>query len=216
MDREVLPKVEHGKMQIVLAGESESGKTYLFAKLWHYHLKDIFGNRVILFCPGYNAQMKRPHVYHDIPWRLCFDFFDEKTVEDVFNSIPEDNEKPVLFVFDDCIAESGFKKNGGDHILNKIAHRGRHRGISTCYLTQRYNKLAADIREELNYLFLIRPNKMSIDLVRDEFGPADAGKSRIFPSVIEAATKERYTYVYLNRRLGKWYNSKLQELSEIN
>ena len=58
----------------------------------------------------------------------------------------------MLFIIDDCSAESEINKKGD--ALSELAFSGRHRNHSLWVLTQKYNSVSKDVREQIRWLCL--------------------------------------------------------------
>ena len=60
--------------------------------------------------------------------------------------------RQTLFIIDDCSAESEIKKKRDD--LSELAFSCRHRNHSLWDLTQKYNSISKDVREQIKWLCL--------------------------------------------------------------
>ena len=58
----------------------------------------------------------------------------------------------VLFLIDDCSAEKNIVQKR--HALSRLSFSGRHIGISVWVLTQKYNSVLTDFREQLKWVVL--------------------------------------------------------------
>ena len=58
----------------------------------------------------------------------------------------------TLFIFDDCSAEGEINKKRD--ALSELAFSGRHRNHSLWVLTQKYNSVFKDVREQIKWLCL--------------------------------------------------------------
>ena len=76
----------------------------------------------------------------------------------LFRSVKHDHDRKgvkdfqVLFIIDDCSAERSIVLKR--HALSKLAFSGRHIGISVWVLTQKYNSVLTDFREQLKWIVL--------------------------------------------------------------
>ena len=61
--------------------------------------------------------------------------------------------RQTLFIIDDCSAEGEINKKRD--ALSELAFSGRHRNHSLWVLTQKYNFISKDIREQLKWLCLL-------------------------------------------------------------
>ena len=58
----------------------------------------------------------------------------------------------TLFIIDDCLAEGEMNKKRD--ALSELAFSGRHRNHSLWVLTQKYNSVSKDVREQIKWLCL--------------------------------------------------------------
>ena len=58
----------------------------------------------------------------------------------------------ILFIIDDCSAEG--ETNKKQDALSEVAFSGRHRQYSLWVLTQKYNSVSKDVREQIKWLCL--------------------------------------------------------------
>ena len=58
----------------------------------------------------------------------------------------------TLFIIDDCSAEGEINKK--QDALSELAFSGRHRNHSLWVLTQKYNSVSKDVREQIKWLCL--------------------------------------------------------------
>jgi hypothetical protein len=75
----------------------------------------------------------------------------EKTIE-VFSYINMKNKCNTLFIIDDCanLHDSKMKESA----ICKLAFHGRHHNISTWIITQKYNAIVKDFRDNIRMLIL--------------------------------------------------------------
>ena len=57
-----------------------------------------------------------------------------------------------MFIIDDCSAEDEISKKRD--ALSKLAFSGQHRNHSLCVLTQKYNSISKNVKEQLKWLCL--------------------------------------------------------------
>ena len=60
--------------------------------------------------------------------------------------------EPTLFIIDDCSATKALTKK--KDMLSELAFSGRHADISVCVLTQKYNSVLKDLREQTRWVAL--------------------------------------------------------------
>ena len=75
-----------------------------------------------------------------------------------FETIGKLDESQVLFLVDDYSAEKGMKKKKKkkkkQQMLSELAFSGRHLGCSLWILTQKYNSVLTDVRQQIKWLAL--------------------------------------------------------------
>ena len=74
------------------------------------------------------------------------------TLKVFFETIGKLDESQVLFLIDDCSAEKGMTKK--QQMLSELAFSGRHLSCSVWVLTQKYNSVLTDIRQQIKWLAL--------------------------------------------------------------
>ena len=60
--------------------------------------------------------------------------------------------EPTLFIIDDCSAKAAMTQK--KHMLSELAFSGRHADCSVWVLTQKYNSVLKDFREQLKWVCL--------------------------------------------------------------
>ena len=133
---------------MLVVSRSGSGKTTLMIKLLNNVWLQQF-SKIYIFCPTYCEDNK---------WRLFDKYLKTKQVEvirrldplEVLNKwqhvkrINKDRGKQklnVLFYFDDCGSEEGFKTNNDSGILNRLSSKGNHAGISCIFVVQKFTQV---------------------------------------------------------------------------
>jgi hypothetical protein len=62
------------------------------------------------------------------------------------------DDSPVLFIIDDCADMNDIKKK--NQMITKLAFSGRHANCSVWILTQKYNSILTDFREQIKWMAL--------------------------------------------------------------
>ena len=62
------------------------------------------------------------------------------------------DDSQVLFLIDDCSSQKGMTKK--KRMLSELAFSGRHLNCSVWILTQKYNSVLTDLREQIKFLVL--------------------------------------------------------------
>lgn len=132
---------------------TNSGKTHFVLDLLQNEYKNKF-DYVFIICPTfqYNKTYDRKYIFSDrdiIPL----------TINDKLNEVLEmlfhkykDQKEQTLIIIDDCanLQDTKLKATA----LTKLAFHGRHANISTWILTQKYNAIVKDFRENIMMLVL--------------------------------------------------------------
>ncbi len=138
---------------MLISGITGCGKTHFVLDLLATEFKNKF-DYVIIICPTfiYNITYSRKFVLSDpnvyVP--AINDKLDEilkRLIEDF-----KDSKEQTLFIIDDCanLYDTKLKATA----LTKLAFHGRHLNLSTWVITQKYNAIIKDFRENIKVLVL--------------------------------------------------------------
>lgn len=144
-----LPRGPHCSL---ICGQTGCGKTIFILDLLQTVYRNHF-EHIVIFCTTlkYNkAYRERKFIWHD----------DNVFLIDPSNSLSEHLEyfykafegTQTLFIIDDCSAEKDIIKKR--NTLSKLAFSGRHASVSVWILTQKYNSVLKDFREQLKVVVL--------------------------------------------------------------
>ena len=145
-----LPKFPHSAMFV---GVKACGKTEFLLKLLETVYKNHF-EFIVILCPT----ILDNKTYISRKW-----IFDDKNVFIVCDVEGKLNEwirlfkgvlkgHQTLFIIDDCSAEG--ETNKKRDALSELAFSGHHRNHSLWVLTQKYNSVSKDVREQIKWLCL--------------------------------------------------------------
>ena len=145
-----LPKFPHNAMFV---GASNIGKTQYSLELIESKYKNHF-EFIIISCPT----ILNKKTYLSRKWIL-----DDKNVFIVCDMEGKLNEwiklfkstlkgYQTLFIIDDCSAEGEINKKRDD--LSELTFSSQHRNHSLWLLTQKYNSISKDVREQIKWLCL--------------------------------------------------------------
>ena len=131
-----------------------------------------------------------------------FDAFSQDHVEQVVNQVKAEREKkemkPYLFVFDDMITE-GICSNVPWMVgmLEKLSMWGRHVGISTIILSQKYNMISKKIRlrDTIDWIIFKVSREELKDILEEQSGRLE---KKAFKQVYEHATAEPYCFLHIS------------------
>ncbi len=146
-----LPKNPHCALII---GQTGSGKTVFCLNLIEKEYKDVF-KHIVIICPTINDN----ETYQSRPWIKKDPNIHSVIPGNVFNeTLKYFHEKfknePTLFIIDDCSAERDLTIKKQE--LSRLAFSGRHTGHSVWILTQKYNSVLTDFREQVRWLALFK------------------------------------------------------------
>jgi hypothetical protein len=138
---------------MLISGTTNCGKTHYVLDLLETHYENKF-DYIVIFCPTFLANQTYDRKFiHDknvliIDMNLAdLDELLERTID--FFSVHKLN---TLFIIDDCanLHDSKLKASA----ICKLAFHGRHYNISTWIITQKYNAIVKDFRDNIRILIL--------------------------------------------------------------
>lgn len=138
---------------MLISGITGCGKTHFILDLLEKEFKHKF-DYIIIVCPTflYNKTYDRKFIHSDpdvIPWAINDNLNEALTkLVDVYKN---DTEQ-TLIIIDDCanLYDAKLKATA----LTKLAFHGRHICVSTWVITQKYNAIVKDFRENVKVLVL--------------------------------------------------------------
>ena len=143
----ILPKYPHSA---IICGSTECGKTVFALDLLESHYKQSF-SYIIILCPtviwnksyqGCSWIWTDPDVFVIDPGERLNDWL--RLLYDCFTS------EPTLYIIDDCSGEKALMKKRD--MLSKLAFSGCHAEQSVWVLTQKYNAVLKDLREQVKWV----------------------------------------------------------------
>lgn len=161
---DTLPKDPHC---VIICGQTGCGKTIFILDLIEtvYHK---FFEHIVIFCTTlkYNKSYKeRRWVWSDDEVHVIDPSEKLNECLEYYYKLYEGTE--TLFIIDDCSAEQEMTKKR--KTLSKLAFSGRHAGISVWLLTQKYNSILKDFREQAKVIVLFHcKDKHSFEDCLDE------------------------------------------------
>ena len=145
-----LPKFPHSAMFVDVAA---CGKTEFLLRLLETEYKNHF-EFIVILCPTIldnKTYLSRKWILDDKNVFIVCDV-EEKLSEwiKLFKSTLKGFQ--TLFIIDDCSAEGEINKKRDT--FSELAFSGRHRNHSLWVLTQKYNSVSKDVREQIKWLCL--------------------------------------------------------------
>ena len=147
----------------IICGATDCGKTEFVLNLLETKYKDFF-KYIVIICPTwrYNkTYLSRKWLFNDPEHVFLVDPNEfatkskdplNETLKAFFEIIGKLDESQVLFLVDDCSAEKGMTKK--KQMLSQLAFSGRHLNCSVWILTQKYNSVLTDVREQIKWMAL--------------------------------------------------------------
>ena len=141
---------------MLVCGRTGCGKTYLVLDLLETQFKHTFDN-IFIFCPTIDfnktyqdRNIKKNKKIYIAPPKLVQSDLDA-ALEEAIGQFSSPTEQ-TLFLIDDC---ANLKKSKTKNsMLCQQAFSGRHHNISTWVLTQKYNAIVKDFRDNIKHLIL--------------------------------------------------------------
>ena len=138
---------------MLITGMTNSGKTHFVLDLLQNEYKNKF-DHIIIVCPtfDYNRTYDRKFIFRDpdiIP--VVIEHKLNEVLGKLYN-VYKDQKEQTLILIDDCANLQDAKQKST--ALTKLAFHGRHANISTWILTQKYNAVVKDFRENITMLIL--------------------------------------------------------------
>ena len=151
-----LPKFPHSAMFI---GVTACGKTEFLLRLLETVYKNHF-EFIVILCPRIldkKTYLSRKYNYKNV----SFDYKNVFIVCDVEGRLNEWIKlikstlkgHQTLFIIDDCSEEGEINKKRD--ALSELAFSSHHKNHSLCVLTQKYNSVSKDVREQIKWLLPI-------------------------------------------------------------
>ena len=146
---EILPLDPHAA---IICGATNCGKTAFVFEILETHYRGVF-RHIIILCPTihHNKTYQTrawlwtdPEVYIVNPGERLHDYL--RAFYALFAG------EPTLYVIDDCSASKALTKK--KDMLSELAFSGRHAQQSVWVLSQRYNAVLKDLREQTRWTAL--------------------------------------------------------------
>ena len=107
-----------------------------------------------------------------------------------------------LLILDDMLCSANAISNKRSSLLKKVFYQGRHYGLGVILVSQAYADVPANMRRNSSHMLVFNlKNKKAIESFVEEMG--QFGED--FPSTYKEATKEPYSFLYLDLHRGRAY-----------
>jgi hypothetical protein len=168
----------------MICGRRGSGKSVFACQLLETNFKDHFDS-IIIICPTFhiNKAFQREWITNKkdknvhIVGKKTFDRYD---LSDILLYLSKRFEccGHTLFLIDDCAFLGGVRHK--ETTLNQLAFTSRHAGISIWVITQKYNAVSKDFREQLSWIVLFYcKDKDSFIYANDENSVLDGNERTV-------------------------------------
>jgi len=211
-----LPKVP----RLLVLGKSGSGKSIVVQNLILKHYRHAF-ERVVICSPTVHKDVSTwgpvKKYVEDVlgvdgtKEPFLFDDFDPVTLNKIIERhasvIQKQKDKAkagsttrlftMLMVFDDWADSPEVIGKRGNSLLNRLFISGRHDGVATIILTQRYRALSTSLRANATGLIVFRVSD------QDEYQSVEDSVSALvdrktFRAIFKTATREPYSFLFIN------------------
>lgn len=162
-------------------------------------------NKVYIFCPTYKT---------DDVWSLCdeftrskklrvYTFYNEAIIKKLWRyhakRKEEGKREHVLFYFDDCGGEKGFKNNSEEGLMNSMSSKCNHAGISLIMCVQKLKQVSVTTRINTEaFLTFSVDSESERKSIYDDFGlPVSFAE---FKRKLHEYTYLPFHYYYVNRQ----------------
>ncbi len=121
-----------------------------------------------------------------------------KTQDSIINENKGDISKApkVLIILDDIISSKIFLNSPQ---YKNLLIAGRHSGISSITLSQKYNAIPRINRLNMSNIMVFPSSLSELDIISDEYCPPNTSK-RDFMQLMQYATGEKYSFLYINMK----------------
>ena len=183
---------------MLISGITGCGKTHFVLDLLENEFRQKF-DYIIIICPTfrYNKTYNRESILADddiIPLEI------NEKLDECLNKIIEvykDKSEKALIIIDDCanLYDAKLKATA----LTKLTFHGRHFNISTWVITQKYNAIVKDFRENIKILVLFYDkDKRSRDVAfkENDVGISNLGKENIVQTLKSNKTSKLIMQLY--------------------
>jgi nucleoside-triphosphatase THEP1 len=209
---------------LMLSGSSGSGKTNLLMNI--LSKKEMYGgyfHYIIVYSPT-SGKYDDMYKILKLPDENFVEEFSAETLENLISARKKliddkgiewvSKNSRVLIILDDVISNRAFLESQTALTLFALL---RHYLVAVCVMMQSYRKLPRSLRVNCNAVAIFPSTQSEIEVLLDEVTPAGI-KKREFEKVIEYATKDDYSFLFINRHAKKdsQIRKNLDEIIDLN
>ena len=210
---------------VIISGKSGSGKSTLLARFItdeRFYGKsaerpDGWFDKIFLFSPTANGDdvqkalgIDKKFVFTDLeeaPELLEVILDSQQTKIDGADGA--DKVEQYAIIFDDVIGDTSFMN---EKAFTRCFYQVRHVNCTTFICTQHFKRVPKVCRLQANFVFFFQGSASEVEMVTEEFAPPEYSKKE-FSSLVNDATKEPYSFLTINMKLGwdKRFRRRLDE-----
>lgn len=203
---------------IIISGKSGSGKSTLLANLLNdKRLYNGWFDKVFIFSPTANGDDVQKSL--NIEKKYVFTDLEEapEMIEVILNTqqakLDEgraDKVQQYAVVFDDVIGDVKFMNSKA---FTRCFYQVRHVNCTTFLCTQHFMRVPRVCRLQANFIFFFQGSQSEVETVVEEFSPPMYTRNE-FRQLVHDATKEKYSFLTINMKVG-WDKRFRRNLDEI-
>ena len=188
--------------RLVVVGCSHSGKSNMLKNLLtlrEYGYKDYYGENIFIFSKTLELDDTWKSMKH-VPKTHLYTKWDEDMVRQILE-YSKGLKRGCLFVLDDLISDGDAFNRKNSNLLSELFYTGRHWGVSLAILSQRYHAIQPALLANASAVIVFRlKTKREQEAFQDSMTMYDDLDRKY-----DYATKERFSFLYMNLATGKCY-----------
>ena len=194
--------------RMVVCGASHSGKSNMILNMitvGEYGYKAHFGEDVFVFSRtlGLDDTWKSLN----LPKTHMYQKWDESVVREIM-AYSKKKRNGILLLLDDLISDGDAFNRKNTNLLSELFYTSRHYRISLCITTQRYHAVQSALLANASAVIVFRlKTKREQEAFQDSQTQFDDLDRKY-----DYATKERFSFLYMNLATGKCYRNFEEEL----
>jgi len=194
--------------RMCLVGSSHSGKSNVIKNMVtrpEFGYAQHFGKNIFII----SKTLMLDDTYSDLslPKTHLYTSWQPTIVQEIMD-YSKKQKNGALLLIDDMISDAECFNKKQNNLLTTLFYMGRHYGISLIITSQKYHSIPSGMLSNASQMILFRlKTQREIDSFYDSITMYDNLAERY-----KYATKERYSFCYLNLATGKLYKRFVEEL----
>ena len=194
--------------RMCLVGSSHSGKSNVIKNMVtrpEFGYAQHFGKNIFII----SKTLMLDDTYSDLslPKTHLYTSWQPSIVQEIMD-YSKKQKNGALLIIDDMISDAECFNKKQNNLLTTLFYMGRHYGISLIITSQKYHSIPSGMLSNASQMILFRlKTQREIDSFYDSITMYDNLAERY-----KYATKERYSFCYLNLATGKLYKRFVEEL----